>query len=251
VLDTLAKSQAAEEWRRRVIAEYNSAGLTHSLVGWLLRLGASPTLLHEGVRIIDDELIHAEMAFAVLRELSDEAGSIDMGAGSLSLTPDPALSLLENVCVHGVRTFCLGETVAVRLFKRLREGATMAAARHALDRVLTDEVRHRDFGWLLLEWLAQRPEWPALAQLIRTHLPGWLRDLYGSYAPEGSSAAFDPALRGWGLMAPDEYRNALLETIERDYVPRFAEYGIDARMALEQLSQAVPRLPESAANQLK
>jgi hypothetical protein len=85
---------------------------------------------------------------------------------------------------------------------------------------------------LLLEWLAQSPEWPTLAQLIRTRLPGWLRDLYGSYAPEGSSATFDPALRAWGLMPPAEYRTALLETIERDYVPRFAEYGIDARSAL-------------------
>ena len=233
VLTSLAKAQAAEEWRRRVIAEYNSAGITHSLVGWLLRLGASPTLLHEGVRIIDDELVHAEMAFAVLCEAGENAASVHLGAGLLGLAPDPAHTLLEQVCVHGVRTFCLGETVAVRLFKRLREGATVDSARSALDRVLTDEVRHRDFGWLLLEWLAQRPEWPALAQLIRTRLPDWLRDLYDSYAPEGPSAAFDPALRAWGLMPPDEYRAALLETIERDYVPRFAEYGIDAQAALD------------------
>jgi hypothetical protein len=66
--------------------------------------------------------------------------------------------------------------------------------RGALDRVLTDEVRHCDFGWLLLEWLARRPEWPALAELIRTRLPGWLRGLYDGYAPEAPSAAFDPAV---------------------------------------------------------
>ena len=251
MLTSLAKTQAAEEWRRRVIAEYNSAGITHSLLGWLLRLGASPTLLHEGVRIIDDELIHAEMAFAVLRELDENVPSIDLGARSLGLIPDPARSLLENVCVHGVRTFCLGETVAVRLFKRLREGASEDAARHALDRVLIDEVRHRDFGWLLLEWLAHTPEWPTLAQLIRAHLPGWLRELYDSYAPSGPSPTFDPSLRRWGLMPPDEYRNALLETIERDYVPRFAEYDIDARAALEPLSQSVPGFVLPTPNQQK
>lgn len=50
------------EWRRRVIAEYGSAAVTHSLVGWLMRLGASPTRLHQGTRIIDDELVHAEQA---------------------------------------------------------------------------------------------------------------------------------------------------------------------------------------------
>lgn len=233
MVSTRVTIQAAEEWRRRVIAEYHSASITNSLVGWLLQLGASPTLLHEGVRIIDDELVHAEMAFAVLSETGEDARRIDLSAGSLGLTRDPDCSLLENVCVHGVRTFCLGETVAVRLFKRLREGATVATARSALDRILSDEVRHRDFGWLLLEWLAQRPEWPALAQLIRTRLPSWLRSLHASYAPEAPSPAFDPALRAWGLIPAAEYRAALLETIERDYVPRFAEYDIDARMADE------------------
>ncbi|HXK19241.1 MAG TPA: ferritin-like domain-containing protein, partial [Polyangiaceae bacterium] len=146
-----------------MVAEYGSAAVTHALLGWLLRLGASPTLLHEGARIIDDELVHAEMAFEVLREAG--GGSVALG-GALGLELDPALSLLGNVCVQGTRVFCLGETVAVRLFKRLREGATVDVARKALDRVLADEVRHRDFGWLLLEWLSQQGEWPELSRLI-------------------------------------------------------------------------------------
>src|SRR3954452_12363576 len=103
-----ATTQATEEWRRRVIAEYRSASVTHSIVGWLLQLGASPTLLHEGVRIIDDELVHAEMAFAVLSEIGESVERIDFGAGSLGLGLEPTLSLLENVCVQGVRTFCIG-----------------------------------------------------------------------------------------------------------------------------------------------
>jgi hypothetical protein len=32
-----------------------------------------------------------------------------------------------------VEVFCLGETIAVRLFKRLRTGCTAPAARRALD----------------------------------------------------------------------------------------------------------------------
>lgn len=216
------------EWQRRVTAEYGSAAITHSLLGWLLRLGASPTLLHEGARIIDDELVHAEMAFAVLHEAGGVA--VPLG-GALGLELDPKLSLLANVCVHGTRVFCLGETVAVRLFKRLREGTTVPVARAALDRVLLDEVRHRDFGWLLLEWLSQRPEWPELTALIQARLPAWLAELQHNYA-SGTDAAFDDSLRAWGLMPHAEYRAALAETIERDYVPRFGEYGIDATDAL-------------------
>ena len=226
---SVPRQKAAAEWRRRVVAEYNSAALTHSLVGWLLRLGASPTLLHEGVRIIDDELVHAELAFAVVSETGDSTGHVELGG--LGLTLEPGLSLLENVCVHGVRTFCLGETVAVRLFKRLREGATVPAARSALDRVLIDEVRHRDFGWLLLEWLSQRPEWAALTQLINARLPSWFAGLRASYALDGEPEDFEPELRAWGLMPLSEYRLALHETLERDYEPRFEEYGIDARAA--------------------
>lgn len=218
-----------QEWQRRVVAEYGSAAITHSLLGWLLRLGASPTLLHEGARIIDDELVHAEMAFAVLRDAG--GGNVELG-GALGLELEPDLSLLANVCVQGTRVFCLGETVAVRLFKRLREGATVEVARLALDRVLADEVRHRDFGWLLLEWLSQQSAWPELARLIEQRLPIWFRELRHNYGTP-SQGAFDVSLRAWGLMPNAEYAAALEETLERDYAPRFAEYGIDARRAYD------------------
>jgi hypothetical protein len=221
------------EWQRRVVAEYGSAASTHSLLGWLLRLGASPTLLHEAARIIDDELVHAELAFAVLSEA--EGDRVTLG-GELGLAPEPGLSLLANVCVQGTRVFCLGETVAVRLFKRLREGATVEVARRALDRVLVDEVRHRDFGWLLLEWLSQQPAWPELRALIDERLPSWFDELRQSYG--SSQEPFDEAGRAWGLMPHAEYATALVETLERDYLPRFDEYGIDAQAAWQRRGRA-------------
>jgi hypothetical protein len=216
------------EWQRRVVAEYASAGVTHSLLGWLLELGASPTLLHEGTRIFDDELVHAEMAYSVL---SAAGGANVVLGGGLGLQREPELSLLGNVCVHGTRVFCLGETVAVRLFKRLREGATVDVARLALDRVLADEVRHRDFGWLLLEWLSQKPDWPSLKALIEQRLPRWLAEIHFNYG-QPSAQPFVPAARAWGLMPHADYAAAVAETMERDYIPRFAEYGIDARAAV-------------------
>jgi len=167
------------------------------------------------------------MAFEVLREAG--GGAVELG-GALGLELDPALSLLENVCAQGTRVFCLGETLAVRLFKRLREGATVPLARAALDRVLADEVRHRDFGWLLLEWLSQRPEWPQLATLVQERLPLWLAALEHNYGSP-TDIPFDDGMRAWGLMPHADYRGALAETLERDYAPRFAEYGIDARAA--------------------
>jgi hypothetical protein len=218
-----------DEWRRRVLAEYNSAAVTHALVGWLIELGASPTLLHEGVRIIDDELVHAELAFQVLREAGG-AEAIEL-AGVRAIAREIELDLLGNVCALGTRVFCLGETVAVRLFSRLRAGASVAVVRAALDRVLVDEVRHRDFGWLLLEWLAQRGEWPRLRALIEQRLPDWFGEQRRHYADLPHTHPFDEGLRAWGMMPNGEYREAVFETLERDYAPRFADYGIDARAA--------------------
>jgi hypothetical protein len=215
------------EWQRRVVAEYASAAVTHSLLGWLLELGASPTLLHEGARIFDDELVHAEMAHAVLSAAG--GGNVVLGGG-LGLRREAELSLLGNVCLHGTRIFCLGETVAVRLFKRLRDGATVDIARQALDRVLADEVRHRDFGWLLLEWFSQKPDWPSLKALIEQRLPRWFSEIHSHYG-QPSVEPFVPAARAWGLMPHADYAAAVAETMERDYIPRFAEYGIDARTA--------------------
>jgi hypothetical protein len=218
-----------EEWQRRVIAEYGSAAITSDLVGFLLRLGASPTLLHQGLRTADDEVVHAELAFEVLR--SAGGGEVELGSRALGLELSDELPLASSACLAGVRVFCLGETVAVRLFKRLRDGATIEPARRALDRVLGDEVRHRDFGWLLLEWFAGRADWSKQRALIQARLPGFFGELRRNY--EAEDAPFDEADRAWGLMPAAEYRDALYETLERDYVPRFEEYEIDARAAFD------------------
>ncbi len=52
-----------------------------------------------------------------------------------------------------------------------------------------------------------------------------------AFAQLGASAARDPAVERWGLMPVPDYAAALQETLERDYVTRFAEHGIDAAAA--------------------
>jgi hypothetical protein len=138
---------------------------------------------------------------------------------------------------HGVEVFCLGETIAVRLFKRLREACTVTSARRALDRVLRDEVRHREFGWTLLEWMLSTPHAPALRRLLRAELPSMLDRIRRSYdviatrsprapgAPDEASD-FSETDRAWGLMPLSEYAAAVEETFARDYVPRFASLNV-------------------------
>ena len=126
----------------------------------------------------------------------------------------------------------MGETVAVPLFKVLRENCTVPVARRALDRILRDEVRHRDFGWALLDHLLELPLAAQIRELVERELPHMLARTRRSYGPEGALGDAIPDLdRDWGLMPAARYRQVLERCVERDYVPRFAARGFDAQVA--------------------
>jgi hypothetical protein len=146
--------------------------------------------------------------------------------------------------------------VAVRLFKELRQRCDVPVARRVLDRVLRDEVRHRDFGWALLGWLLEPggPFAAPLTALVARELPRFFARLRAVYAPAGAAkrAALARDVSRWGLMPAARYGEVLSMTLERDYVPRFARFGIDAREAWGRASaepsvEPGPQLAPSAA----
>jgi len=185
------------------------------------------------LRIVGDEMVHAETSHAVFREAGGE-GAPNLARETLALRRSGD-ALEFDVLRACVEVYCLGETVAVRLFKRLRARCTVSVARRALDRVLRDEVRHRDFGWTLLEWLLSTPTERELRGVLRAELPAMFDRLRRSYGVKSTNGvvvsecveAFDDADRSWGLMPLADYVEAVGETFERDYVPRFASLGFD------------------------
>jgi hypothetical protein len=220
------------EWLRRVEAEYASAALTHHLTLWLLQITAPFELVRLGLAIVEDELSHAELSQAVYQAAGGSAPArLERQRLGLQLGPQEVLELA--IARVNLETFCLGETVAVRLFSRLRQGCSEPVALTALDRILRDEVRHRDFGWTLLEWLLSTEHAERVTQLTRIELPRMFARLRANYgfAQLGSEVRADPLAQRWGLMPPPDYALALRDTLERDYIPRFAECEIDARAA--------------------
>ena len=180
-----------EEWRARIAAEYTSAAITQQLVLWLIQAGAPPDLIDAGLAIVADELVHSRMSHEVYAAAGGTAPpAIDRTQLGLPRSPDP---LERDILRTAVRVFCLGETVAVPLFSHLRAGCTEPLAKDALDRILRDEDRHRDFGWDLLDWLGSLPVIAAHASLTLTSatcpsrnsmfmprwLSCWLRDVLG------------------------------------------------------------------------
>jgi hypothetical protein len=220
------------EWLRRVEAEYRSAAITQHLTLWLIQIGASPDLVRAGLRIAADEMAHAELSHLTFVAAGGEGGP-QLARESLELKRHPTAPLEHDVARVGVEVYCLGETVAVPLFKELREPCSVPVARRALDRILRDEVRHRDFGWALLGWLVEHAMGPELRALIVAELPRWFARLRASYAPppRGVERVVTPEERAWGLMPVSLYRAAVEKTITRDWEPRFARVGIDARKA--------------------
>ncbi|HUH05066.1 MAG TPA: ferritin-like domain-containing protein [Kofleriaceae bacterium] len=225
-----ASDRVRLEWSNRVEAEYRSAALTTNLTHWLIQIGASPDLIADGLRIVTDELEHAKLSHAVYVDAGGtEPPAIDRE--QLGLPRNAGRPLELDVVSFAVRIFCLGETVAVPLFAHLRTGCTVESARAALDRVLVDEVRHRQFGWDLLDQLLEHPSADVMREQILRDLPRLFADLELSYGAGAIAAASDLITdddRAWGLAPPDEYAAILHHTFVKEFAPRFAERDLDA-----------------------
>ncbi len=225
-----ASDRVRAEWRNRIAAEYGSAAITQHFVLWLIQIGASPDLIDDGLVIVRDELAHSGLSAEVYTDAGGvEPPAIDRAGLGLPRRPDAPLEL--DVLRAAVQVFCLNETVAVPLFSHLRSGTTVPSARTALDRILRDEVRHRDFGWACLDWFLTTPMAEQVPALVVAELPVLFAQLEHNYgASGGGAAAGDGGItdddRAWGLAPAREYAEILAETHERDYRPRFAARGV-------------------------
>ena len=225
----MTTDRVREEWRARIAAEYTSAAITQHLVLWLIQAGAPPDLIDAGLVIVNDELAHSRMSHEVyaLAGGTLPPALVREQLGLLRTSESLELDILRVA----VRVFCLGETVAVPLFKHLRERCTETAARGALDRILRDEVRHRDFGWDLLDWLCASPGGDQVPGVVAAELPAMLRELEQSYGTGNPAIASDDGgmtdpERAWGLAPPREYARILAQTLDKDFRPRFAARGV-------------------------
>jgi hypothetical protein len=242
----------AAEWMRRVEAEYRSAALTANLAHWLLQVGASHDLVRMALSIVDDELVHAELSSDVVEAALADTGlsrptAAPLARDSLGLERrwEPLELDVAATCVEG---FCLGETIAVPLFVHMRELATAPAARVVLGRIVIDEVRHRDFGWLLFEWLLAGREGALVRRFIERELPAMCARLAASYGALADERTLPAGLEHWGMMPGAEYARALGRTARREWLPRLRQLGFDGDIvkAVEALLRFETLSPETA-----
>jgi len=215
------------EWRRRTRAEYTSAAIAAQVSLWLLQLGAPPDLIRDGLGVVEDELAHSELSAEVADVAGGDAGSPVIDPASLILDggADPAAALVSSV----LRYFCIGETVAVPLFRMLRARCSAPVARRALDRVLRDEGRHRQFGWDVLDW-AILAGGTSVRDAVTMQAPAMLGEVAFAYVKppggDGPEADLGPDVVAWGLAPPQDYASTVTTALAQDVLPRLAARGV-------------------------
>ena len=211
-------------WLEQTVAEYASSAITVQYVHWLQRVGASPELVKQGLRIADDEMNHAELAYAIAVEAgSTQAPEIDDEALCPKVRHDP---LRKAVFQRNLRFYCLGETLAVPLFRAMRESSKQASVIATYDQILKDEGRHSSYGWLGLAWMIEN--WEEASQWLVELLPILLEELIEQYT---ASDEYIPELsikeRTWGMLPKAEYEKIVWQTIRQTYAKKFSTYNID------------------------
>ena len=210
------------EWQRRVAAEYRSAALTAQAVHWMIQVGVSHELVHTGLRVVRDELDHAELSTDAMRSYGGDT-SPALAVDALALPPraeGPLASLVDTL----LRNFCVGETLAVPLFQAMWQGVTDEVARAVVQRVLRDEAVHRQLGWDLLDELIELD--PGVVRFATGRVDDHLASAEASYAASPDDAELGPAERAAGLLAGSEYHRISWDTVRQDIAPRFDARGV-------------------------
>lgn len=211
-----------QEWANRTAAEYRSAAVTAQVVQGLIQVGSPRDLIDDARRIVGDELDHAELSHTCLVALGGAPGvSLDAADMAAQTHPGGALASVLRVLT---RSFCIGETLAVPLFRAMFAHTTHPAVLPVMERVLQDEAFHRAFGWRALDHLIQRDP-DGVRAFVSHELGQWLPGYEQAYAGQ-TGAALTEAERGAGLIDVAEYDRVFWETVRGDLGERAAKRGL-------------------------
>lgn len=213
------------EWRNRVAAEYRSASIAARVVHGLIAVGMPRDLVDTGLRVVADELDHAELSARCLEELGGTAEPEPLELADL-LGRRSGAGFVADLLDEVLRSFCLGETFAVPLFAAMREGTDHLAVEPMLTRVLRDETVHRQFGWDALDALLEL-DGEGVRARATAELPAMIAGYRRAYAEPVAEAPITPQERSMGLMPAETYARVYTDTLERTIVPWFARRGIE------------------------
>lgn len=218
-------ARAVADWRARAFTEFHS--LTHftQLASQVQRLGAPLDWSGAMLRMAADEARHTDLC---LRFTAALGGPDTVETSAEALTRRESGSLLDDVRRDVLATFCVAETLSVRMFKRCLQVATVPLAKQVVQIILVDETLHAEAGWELGALLMRdRPRAPALAD----DLVEIIRAVAAQcHATAGRDAAFaQPEFverDNFGTLTNAGYARAFFEGMDQDVVPGLEAIGL-------------------------
>lgn len=237
---------AASAWPMRAAEELRSALIFRALAHASVRSPVTSGWTSRFIAAASDEIGHARLCAAVGARLGADrprwdAAPVKARLGRLS---SPSLRASALVLVE----VALGETISMSLFRAGRRAALEPLTHAALERILTDEVRHQRLGWsAITAW------WPDLPRETRRALQEEARAGLGAMEKQIAAPAlrwleagtpFEPAYASLGVLAPKARVEAFYAAVERLVLPRLSRLGLDAERAWrERYVPAQPAAP--------
>ncbi len=225
-------AEAANVWRERAAQEYASLAMFTRLASQLHVLGVPLDWSGAFARMIADEVRHTELC-ARFAEALEPGVAVSIVEAALHL-PVLEPTVLSHVRAAVLATFCIGETLSGRFFRRCSRAATVPLARDVVRTIVDDETFHGHLGWELMALLLRGEGDPGFAR-DRTILAGGLRELFTHYrticgaergqawADEGPEAPAEP---NFGTLTPQGYARCYFEGMRDDVVPALAAIGL-------------------------
>lgn len=158
------RSLLADRWSRAALAEHASVASFARFALDLAALGAPPELLAEAAAAMQDEIRHAQVAFA----LASAYAGRPVGPGPLPMHGLTAGGSAEAIVRAAMREGCVEETLAAAEAELAAHRATDPVVRAALSAIAEDEARHAVLAWRLVDWAVRRE--PSLATVVREEL---------------------------------------------------------------------------------
>ncbi|MFO0595456.1 MAG: ferritin-like domain-containing protein [Myxococcaceae bacterium] len=236
---------ARELWKHRAYTEFHSLTQFTQLASQVQALGAPLDWSGAFARMIADEVRHVDLCLQMHRALG---GTADLELETLEhVHLRQRGSLRAHVRRVVVSSFCIGETLSGRMFKRCLAACTVPLAREVVTAILVDETFHAECGWELGALLMRPDEHLETERAsLAAELPSLFREYAGvchatrspAWTRAQSEVEDGPRLGG---LSSEGYARAFFDGMEEDVVPGLEAIGFpEARTAWDGFVASLP-----------
>ena len=221
---------ARKSWTEAAFQEHRTGAACAVALRALMEARAPLDLVALAARFPLDEITHVELCSMLATELGGGAPLLH-DPEQLVPKPRPGTRPLFRAADLVVRIFCVGEAISIPLLHGTFRVAAHPLVRGVLGQIVKDEAAHGEFGFMFLDWAADRltrSDRCVLGEIatetIGALVSGWKR---AQPRPDLDSQA--AAVHALGWLDTDSYFSLAQTSLKKCVLDRLRERGIPAR----------------------